>query len=132
MSNRKIKVGNKKFTLVDIGYQGYTFRGAYRDTILITVKDTIYEEVLAAFVDNITITEINKDDGTVINDYSHYAIAGSVSDNRNSTFTIRMGKRTERETYQKQLEDAQDQVAALETENAELLFQNLTGEEFEA
>lgn len=131
MSDRKIKVGDKSFILSDIGYQGYTYRGAYRDTALITVKDTTYADVLAAFVDNVSIAE-EKGNGTTDTDYSIYAIAGAVSDNRNGTFTVRMGKRTEAETYQVKLEDAQAQVAALEEENAELLFQNLTGEEFEA
>lgn len=130
MSDRKIKVGDKSFTMSDIGYQGYTYRGAYRDTALITVKDTTYTDVLAAFVDNVSIAE-ETDNGTGT-DYSIYAIAGAVSDNRNGTFTVRMGKRTDAETYQVKLENVQAQVAALEEENAELLFQNLTGEEFEA
>lgn len=50
-------------------------------------------------------------------DNSEYSIAGPVTDYRNGTVTIKMGKPTEVET--------------LEAENAALLFESLTGEEFE-
>ena len=47
-------------------------------------------------------------------DNSDYCVAGDITDHRNGTITVKMGKPT--------------QVELLESENAALLFENLTGE----
>jgi hypothetical protein len=104
-------------------------RNEYRDVLRITVAST-YEEVVQKFVDNakfvIRQREVFIDDKG--NEYSQdvdyekyeYVIAGDIIDHRDGRITVYMGKMTEHEL----------EVAALENENAELLFSNLTGEEF--
>ena len=54
-------------------------------------------------------------------DNSEYSIAGDIIDHRNGKVTIKMGKST-----------AEELLLVLEQENAELLFNNLTGEDFNA
>ena len=52
-------------------------------------------------------------------DNSEYSIAGDIIDHRNGKITVKMGKPT-----------AEELLVILEQENAELLFNNLTGEDF--
>ena len=52
-------------------------------------------------------------------DNSEYSIAGDIIDHRNGRVTVKMGKPT-----------AEELLKVLEQENAELLFNNLTGEDF--
>lgn len=104
-------------------------KNEYRDVLRITVAST-YEEVAQKFVDNakfvIRQREIFIDDKG--NEYSQdvdyekyeYVIAGDIIDHRNGRITVYMGKMTEHEL----------EVAALEDENAELLFTALTGEDY--
>lgn len=82
--------------------------------------------VKEAFVDNISYRQewdstVILDDGTETTeiqtrDLSDYCIAGDVVDTRDGNITVYMGKKT--------------QVEILMEENAALLFENLTGEEF--
>lgn len=82
--------------------------------------------VKEAFVDNISYRQewdstVILDDGTETKeiqkrDLSDYCIAGDVVDTRDGNITVYMGKKT--------------QVEILMEENAALLFENLTGEEF--
>ena len=82
--------------------------------------------VKKAFVDNISYRQewdstVILDDGTETTeiqtrDLSEYCIAGDVVDTRDGNITVYMGKKT--------------QVEILMEENAALLFENLTGEEF--
>ena len=82
--------------------------------------------VKKAFVDNISYRQewdstVILDDGTETKeiqtrDLSDYCIAGDVVDTRDGNITVYMGKKT--------------QVEILMEENAALLFENLTGEEF--
>lgn len=103
--------------------------GIYRDVLRITVAST-YAEVAAKFVDNAKFSIRQREilvmeDGTqtendVDYDKSEYSIAGDIIDHRDGRITVYMGKMTSHEL----------EVAALEEENAELLFSNLTGEDF--
>lgn len=73
-----------------------------RESKAITFVST-YEEVKNMFVNNVSwsmITGHYDIDGnveTVETDMSEYALAGSITDNRNGTITIKMGKYTEEE-----------------------------------
>lgn len=64
--------------------------------------------------------EITVDGNTVSTDLSNYCVAGHITDNRDGTFTVIMGKKTEYELT----------IEQLEADNAALLFENLTGGDF--
>jgi len=105
----------------------------------ITLEMT-YDEAINLFVDDVTwsiiqdIEDIVEEEIEVIDketgekstirkeeyDNSDYCIAGDLVDHRNGLITVYMGKKTDHEL----------EVSALEEENAELLFNNLTGEDF--
>ena len=101
----------------------------YREVLRITVAST-YAEVAEKFVDGAKFAIRQREilvmeDGTqtatdVDYDKSEYSIAGDIIDHRDGRITVYMGKMTEHEK----------EVADLELENAALLFENLTGEEF--
>ena len=104
----------------------------YRDVLRITVTDTNYGEICEFFKDNaefsIRQNEIvgkdeNNEDvyGDVDYPKSDYSILGDIVCHKDGKFTVYMGKMTEHEL----------EVQALEEENAELLFNNLTGEDFD-
>lgn len=68
-----------------------------RESKAITITST-YEEAHRLFVDGLRWSVINEtEEGSVESDMSAYAIAGPITDNRNGTFTIRMGKYFEEE-----------------------------------
>lgn len=73
-----------------------------RESKEITIPMT-YEEVKGLFVDNLIwsekIIQYNLDGTQTINerDMSEYALSGPITDNRNGTVTIRMGKYTQEE-----------------------------------
>lgn len=120
-----IKVDNKTFNAISFYVANTTMKNVSRETLFITIKDSTYEEINSTFVDGIEIIKIDNQPllSSKETSYGTYSVAGEIRDNRNGTFTVLMGKKTA-------LEIAQERVLALENENAELLFQNLTGEEF--
>lgn len=68
-----------------------------RETKAITIEST-YEEVSKNFVNDLKWSVLTEtEEGLVESDMSAYAIAGPITDNRNGTFTIRMGKYFEEE-----------------------------------
>ena len=68
-----------------------------RESKAITITST-YEEAHRLFVDGLRWSVITEtEEGSVESDMSAYAIAGPITDNRNGTFTIRMGKYFEEE-----------------------------------
>lgn len=93
-----------------------------------------YEEALNTFVDNVPWSIVHQDEW--INeqgervlgdpeeyDNSEYCVAGSITDHRNGTVTVKMGKLTEVETLQKQLANAvtEEELEAAYTEGVNSL-----------
>lgn len=97
--------------------------GINRDYIRITVEST-YTEVIEKFKNNIkySIRQFDLDqEGKELEtytdfDWSEYSISDDIVDHRNGKITIYMRKPT--------------QIELLETENAALLFENLTGQTY--
>lgn len=81
-----------------------TFRGYTKDrewdgraSKAITVEMT-YEEAMETFVDDLEWAIVYKDgEVTEVYDNSEYSVAGPVTDNRNGTVTVKMGKITDAE-----------------------------------
>ena len=103
----------------------------YREVLRITIAGATIDEIKAHFTDNavfsIRQTETRKnDDGSEYDedvDYpkNEFCILGDIVCHKDGKITVYMGKMTEHEL----------EVQALEEENAELLFNNLTGEDFD-
>ena len=103
----------------------------YREVLRITIAGATIDEIKAHFTDNavfsIRQTETRKnDDGSEYDedvDYpkTDFCILGDIVCHKDGKITVYMGKMTEHEL----------EVQALEEENAELLFNNLTGEDFD-
>lgn len=116
-----------KFQESMVTFAEITKNGIKYATLEITVDSNDYNSINSIFVDNIKI--IRKPEG--INslskkeqNLSDFSVAGDIIDHRDGTFTIQMRRKTSYEL-------AQEKILALEKENAEMLFQNLTGEDFE-
>lgn len=81
-----------------------TFRGytkdkdwADRESKAITVKMT-YEEAMNTFVDDLEWAVVYEDgETTEVYDNSEFSVAGPVTDNRDGTVTVKMGKLTAEE-----------------------------------
>lgn len=120
-----IKINDKKFNNGTIRFTNYEIKGTRRPALEIVINNSNYNDIAAYFVDNAPIIYSAK---TLLLrnqecDYQNYQVAGDIVDHRDGSFTVYMGKKT-------QLEEALATNAALEAENAELLFQSLTGEVF--
>lgn len=92
------------------------------------------EEAVNTFTDNVPWSIIHQDEyineqgETVLGepeeyDNSEYCVAGSITDHRNGTVTVKMGKPTEVETLQKQLANAvtEEELEAAYTEGVNSL-----------
>lgn len=64
-----------------------------------------YEQIKNLLVDNVSWS-IVESDGTE-HDMSEFCLSGPITDNRNNTCTIKMGKKTDLEKAQEQLADAE-------------------------
>ena len=94
-----------------------------RESKAITL-DMPYADAAAIFVDGLAWSivmdvEQEQEDGSIVTvqeeyDNSDYSMAGSITDNRDGTLTVKMGKPTQLETMQAQLANAVTQ-AELET-----------------
>ena len=120
-----LHIGDKTLNESSVFPTRLVCRGSLREAIVITLADVTYEEIKETFVDDIAITKSYSDRfrQNVNEDYSSYCVAGEIVDKRDGTFTVSMCKRTEQELHD-------IEVAALEAENARLLFEMLTGEEY--
>jgi hypothetical protein len=68
-----------------------------RETKAITLEIT-YEEALSIFVNDLKwSTVVEMEEGLIETDMSVYALAGPITDNRNGTITVKMGKYSEDE-----------------------------------
>ena len=104
------------------------FCGQYRDCLSIKITGSPYETISGMFLNGAVFSimayeEIPNVSGLPSREYEYveypktdYIVAGDIIDHRDGTFTVLMGKKTALEL--------------LEEENAALLFENLTGEEF--
>lgn len=101
----------------------------YRDVLRITLADTNYGEVCTYFKDDAEFsirqnevtgkdTEGNDVYGDVDYPKTEYSILGDIVCHKDGKITVYMGKLTAHE----------EEVKRLEEENAQLLFENLTGE----
>jgi len=99
------------------------FDGINRDYIRITVEST-YAEVSVKFINNAIYSIRQFDIDSNCNeletftdyDWSEYSVTGDIIDHRDGRITVYMRKPT--------------QIELLETENAALLFENLTGQTY--
>jgi hypothetical protein len=99
-----------------------------RDSKAITLEMS-YEEALNTFVDDIPWSIVHAEtdaDGEIVTieyDNSEFSVAGSITDHRNGTVTVKMGKPTQVETLQKQLANAvtEDELNAAYTEGVNSL-----------
>ena len=132
MSNLyKIKIKDNIFeTLKQPMSTKRVFRGENRETLLLVFNKNVFEnkDVSSIFVDNcnfsvIETVELMNVSGLPSREYEDreyskelFCVAGDITDHRDGTISILMGKKTDKEL--------------LEEENAILLFENLTGEDF--
>ena len=116
-----IKVNNTEYPAAVSGvYNDRTWNG--RDTKTITLTMT-HDAAAALLLDNTPWSIVQRDmvdvldeqdqptgeTKEVVNEYdnSEYSISGEITDYRDGTVSIKMGKPTETETLRKQLEDAE-------------------------
>ena len=85
-----IVANGQTFSATVIHTPSQRIKGQNRPTVTITTAELSVAEALELFVDG-TAWGIPNGDGTV-NDWSSYDVAGSVSDNRDGTISIVMGK----------------------------------------
>jgi len=132
MSNRyQVKVGEFLFeALKQPMATKRVFRGENRDTLLLVFHKDVFGDNNPSdiFVDDcafsiIETVELMNVSGLPSREYEDreyskelFCVAGDITDHRDGTLSILMGKKTDREL--------------LEEENAVLLFENLTGEDF--
>ena len=75
-----------------------------RESKAITLEMS-YEDAMAAFVDDLEWAIVYEDgENTEIYDNSEYSVAGPVTDNRNGTVTVKMGKITDGEALAELME----------------------------
>lgn len=68
------------------------FRGYRRDVISLTIE-SIYEEIANSFIDGIQFIIIDENNGVEEEFvYDNYSLSGTISDYRNGTILIKMGK----------------------------------------
>lgn len=117
----KVKVGENSYPA---SLTGSVKDAKWDDRASITIKLTMnYADAVAIFVDNITwfvineITSTNSDGEEVVNteewDYSAYCIAGAITDYRDGTLDVKMGKKTALENTTADLTEAQNVVDVL-------------------
>ena len=116
-----IKVNNAEYPAAVSGvYNDRTWNGRGTKTITLTMTNA---EAAALLPDNTPWSIVQRDmvdvldeqgqptgeTKEVVNEYdnSEYSIAGDITDHRDGTVSIKMGKPTETETLRKQLEDAE-------------------------
>lgn len=101
----------------------------YREVLRITIINSTYELISQYFVNDAEYSirqfDINEETGEELETYTdydkfEYCLAGDIVDHRDGRFTVYMGKKT----------DYEIEMDKLEEENAQLLFENLTGDEF--
>lgn len=117
-----IKIGENLYPAIINGtLNDHIWDGRESKTIKLEMN---YAEAIVLFVDGMTWSivmdiETEQEDGSISSiqqeyDNNDFCVAGSITDNRDGTLSVKMGKLTH--------------IEQLEKENATLLFENLTGE----
>lgn len=96
-----------------------TVSGEFRDTLRITVYADAVSAAAAFNGSSAWSVRVFEDDGVTYTDYdkSEYCVAGDIVDHRDGRVTVYMAKKLQHEL----------DMESLERENAELLYENLTG-----
>lgn len=117
----KVKIGENSYPA---SLTGSVKDAKWNDRESITIKLTMnYVDAVAIFVDNITWFVVNETTSTnsngeeVVNteewDYSAYCIVGAITDYRDGTLDVKMGKKTALEIATADLTEAQSVVDVL-------------------
>lgn len=106
----KLRINEKEFPLLSARAATEELKGFRRDVISLTITAT-YQEAAAAFTDGSTFTVID-DSVTPAEEfaYTDHTLAGPITDHRDGTVTVKMGKANTAE------QDALDRAAAAEAE----------------
>lgn len=79
-----------EFELVSAIIEKATLRNFYREIIKLTIVAMSYEQALSLFDDGATWTIIDEEGNEY--DWNDYGVSGSITDNRDNTITVQMGK----------------------------------------
>lgn len=107
----QIKVNNKTYTASSVYGRTEALAGFNRDVITMILEGT-YADVSADFISNATFTVVDDNGGEYT--YDTYGVAGPITDNRDGTCTIKMGKNNTSE------QDAQAAQQAAQAETAKV------------
>ena len=113
----RLKINDKTFLLLASTAQQEMLAGHTREVVTLTLEAT-YQEVVNNFVEGATFTiieDVVSDDGsttTVEHVHNEYPTPGSVTDHRDGTVTVKMGKASTRE--QDAIDEAEKAKAAAE------------------
>lgn len=132
-----LKINNRQLEATIIGRVNDKDWGD-RESKAITLEMS-YEEALNTFMDDVPWSIIHQDEyineqgETVLGDpieydNSEYCVAGSITDHRNGTVTVKMGKPLQTEIQQQQLDMASLEIATLQDQ----LTNAITEEELSA
>ena len=102
----KLRINEKEFPLLSARAATENMKGFRRDVISLTITAT-YQEAAAAFTDGSTFTVVD-DSVTPAEEYTYsdHTLAGPITDHRDGTVTVKMGKANTAE------QDAQDEAQA--------------------
>lgn len=103
-----------------------TLRGYRRDVATITTTGIDYAQAAALFTDGTkwSIVEVGEDQKEKVYDWSSHGVAGPITDNRDGTLIIKMGKNN---TVEQDLQDKVD-TARQETAQAQAVTEALAGQ----
>lgn len=99
-----------------------TLRGYRRDVATITTTGIDYAQAVALFTDGAkwSIVEVGEDQKEQVYDWSSHGVAGPITDNRDGTLIIKMGKNnTVEQDLQEQAAEAAAVIAILTGGDAE-------------
>ena len=110
----KLRINEKEFPLLSARAATEELKGFRRDVISLTITAT-YQEAAAAFTDGSTFTVVD-DSVTPAEEfeYTDHTLAGPITDHRDGTVTVKMGKSNTAE------QDALDAQQAAEAETAKV------------
>lgn len=110
----KLRINEKEFPLLSARAAMEMLKGYRRDVISLTITAT-YAEVAAEFTDGATFTVVD-DSVTPAEEfeYTDHTMAGPITDHRDGTVTVKMGKANTAE------QDAQQEAAEAKAETAKV------------